>query len=154
MTETANNGDQRRDQLGRFGPNNGGRKPGSLNRSTQLARLLLARNAGKLVTKCVEMALAGDTTAMRLCIERLAPVARHEPNMSGLNLPPMQSARDLPAVTAALLVALLGGEVALPDMLPVLKLLEVTAQAINVGDHDARLSALERAAERLRNARQ
>ena len=44
-----------------------------------LARSLLAGEAEALTRKAVEMALGGDVVALRLCIERLVPVARHEP---------------------------------------------------------------------------
>lgn len=49
-----------------------GRPKGSLNKRTQLARLLEPR-AEELVNKMVELALGGDGNALRLCIERLIP---------------------------------------------------------------------------------
>ena len=51
-----------------------GRPKGSLNRRTQLVRLLEPR-AEELVNKMVELALGGDSNALRLCIERLIPKA-------------------------------------------------------------------------------
>jgi hypothetical protein len=52
-----------------------GRPKGSLNRRTQLSTLLEAK-AEDLINKLVELALNGDTNAMRLCIERLIPKAQ------------------------------------------------------------------------------
>lgn len=49
-----------------------GRPKGSLNKRTQLVRLLEPR-AEELVNKMVELALGGDSNALRLCIERLIP---------------------------------------------------------------------------------
>lgn len=49
-----------------------GRPKGALNKRTQLARLLESR-AEELVNRMVELALRGDSNALRLCIERLIP---------------------------------------------------------------------------------
>ena len=43
---------------------------GSMNRSTRAAQLLLDGEATALSRKAVELALAGDPTALRLCLDR------------------------------------------------------------------------------------
>jgi hypothetical protein len=50
--------------------NPGGRPRGSINRSTRAAQLLLDGEATALSRKAVELALAGDPTALRLCLDR------------------------------------------------------------------------------------
>jgi hypothetical protein len=62
-------------EKGRSG-NPAGRRTGSRNRTTLAAATLLAGEAEALTRKAVEMALAGDPTAMRLCIERVLPPCR------------------------------------------------------------------------------
>jgi len=57
---------------GRSG-NPGGRRQGSYNKATVAAPTLLARESEALTRKTVEMALAGDPAAMRLCMERVLP---------------------------------------------------------------------------------
>ena len=52
-----------------------GRKKGMLNKRTQLAKLL-EPHAESLIQKAVELALDGDSNALRLCIERLIPKAQ------------------------------------------------------------------------------
>lgn len=52
-----------------------GRPPGSPNKRPQLAKLL-EPHADALIKKAVEMALNGDSNALRLCIERLIPKAQ------------------------------------------------------------------------------
>src|ERR1700730_13183833 len=47
-----------------------GRPRGSINRSTRAAQLLLDGEATALSRKAVELALAGDSTALRLCLDR------------------------------------------------------------------------------------
>ena len=62
-------------EKGRSG-NPAGRRPGSRNKATLAAAALLAGESEALTRKAVELALAGDPTAMRLCIERLLPPSR------------------------------------------------------------------------------
>ena len=64
-----------RKQDGRFAPgqsgNQRGRPKGARNRATQAAETVLLDEAEALTRKCVEVALAGDVTALRLCLERI-----------------------------------------------------------------------------------
>src|ERR1700752_1845518 len=62
-------------EKGRSG-NPGGRRLGSQNKATLAAAALLAGESEALTRKAVEMALAGDPTAMRLCMERVLPPCR------------------------------------------------------------------------------
>jgi Family of unknown function (DUF5681) len=62
-------------EKGRSG-NPGGRRRGSRNKATLAAAALLAGESEALTRKAVEMALAGDPTAMRLCMERVLPPCR------------------------------------------------------------------------------
>ena len=60
-------------QKGQSG-NPAGRRRGSRNKATLMAALYLDGEAVGLARKAVEMAYAGDTLAMRLCLERtIAP---------------------------------------------------------------------------------
>ena len=49
------------------------RPKGARNRATLAAETLLDGEAEALTRKAVELALAGDTTALRLCLERVLP---------------------------------------------------------------------------------
>jgi Family of unknown function (DUF5681) len=53
--------------------NPAGKPKGARNRSTIAAELLLEGEARALTRKAIELGLAGDTTALRLCLERLVP---------------------------------------------------------------------------------
>ncbi len=55
--------------------NSKGRPIGSLNKHSKLVALL-EPHADALINKAVELALAGDINALRLCIERLIPKAQ------------------------------------------------------------------------------
>ena len=55
------------------------RPKGAKNKSTLAAEALLDGEAEALTRKAVEMALGGDTVALRLCLERLMPPRRDRP---------------------------------------------------------------------------
>jgi len=76
-------------EKGRSG-NPGGRRLGSRNKTTLAAATLLAGEAEALTRKAVEMALAGDPTAMRLCMERVLPPCRER--TIKFSLPPIEGA--------------------------------------------------------------
>ena len=50
-----------------------GRPRGSRNRSTQAMQLVLDGQAEALTRKAVALALGGDATGLRLCLERFLP---------------------------------------------------------------------------------
>jgi hypothetical protein len=55
-----------------------GRPAGARNKATQTAELLLDGEAEALTRRAVELALAGDGMALRLCLERIIPPRRVE----------------------------------------------------------------------------
>ena len=71
--------------------NPGGRRRGSRNKATLAAAALLAGESEALTRKAVEMALGGDPTAMRLCMERVLPPCRER--TVKFSLPPIEAAR-------------------------------------------------------------
>ena len=77
-------------EKGRSG-NPGGRRRGSRNKATLAAAALLAGEAEALTRKAVEMALDGDPTAMRLCMERVLPPCRER--TVEFSWPPIEAAR-------------------------------------------------------------
>jgi hypothetical protein len=67
-----------------------GRRVGCRNKTTIAATALLAGEAETLTRKAVELALVGDPTALRLCLERVLPPCRDR--MVMFALPPIKSA--------------------------------------------------------------
>ena len=96
-----------RDTAGRFGPGNPGRPAGARNRTTLAVLELLDGQAEALTQKAVEMALAGDTVALRLCLDRVAPPRRDAP--VAFAMPTMTSARDAAEAAGAVLQAVSEG---------------------------------------------
>ncbi|WP_299860275.1 DUF5681 domain-containing protein [uncultured Roseobacter sp.] len=76
MTEESRNSgksSEGRNPDGTFAPGNPGKPKGSRHRATKAVQQLIDQDAEAITRKAVEMALAGDATAMRLCIERIPP---------------------------------------------------------------------------------
>src|SRR6516164_7490558 len=73
-----------------------GRRYGSRNKNALAAAVLLEGESEALTRKAVELALAGDPTALRLCIERIVPPCRERPVK--FTLPPIENAADIAAV--------------------------------------------------------
>src|SRR3954452_18590076 len=62
-----------------FQAGNPGKPKGARHRTTLAIDALLDGDAENLTRKAVEMALGGDTVALRLCLDRLAPPRRDRP---------------------------------------------------------------------------
>lgn len=84
-----------------------GRPRGARNRATVAAEALLEGEAEALTRKAVELALAGDVTALRLCMERLVPPRKDRPVC--LDLPPINGPEDAQKAVNAVLAAVAAG---------------------------------------------
>jgi Family of unknown function (DUF5681) len=93
-------------EKGRSG-NPAGRQTGSRNKATLAAAAFLAGESEALTRRAVELALAGDPTAMQLCLERILPPCRER--SVKFALPPIESASDIAAAMKAVTSALAGG---------------------------------------------
>ena len=61
------------DRAGKFAKGNPGRPAGARHKYVLAIQDLLDGEAEALGRKAIELALAGDTVALRLCLERIAP---------------------------------------------------------------------------------
>ena len=125
-----------------------GRTRGSRNKATEAAALLLAGEAEALTRKAVELALEGDTTALRLCLERIYPAPKDRP--VAVDLPPVETAADLPRATAALLAAVARGAITPQEGNALAAIVAAHGKAVDVAEIDARITALEAAKEQRR----
>jgi hypothetical protein len=87
-----------KDEKGRFtkghSGNPKGKALGTRHKATQAALVLLDGESEALTRKAVELALEGDTTALRLCLERIAPPMKEHP-LSGVELPEISDPGDI-----------------------------------------------------------
>ena len=130
-----------RDTAGRFAAGNTGRPAGARNRTTQAVLSLLEGEAEALSRKAVELALAGDGVALRLCLERLAPPRKDAPVQFAL--PQMTTARDAAEAAAAVLHAVSEGDLTPGEGAQVMGLVDSYRRTLEVTELEARVAALE-----------
>ena len=126
---------------GTFGPGNPGKPQGTRHKATMAALALLDGEAEALTRQAVTMALAGDTTALRLCLERIAPPRRDAPVT--FDLPPMETARDAASAAGAELAAVASGDLTPTEGAHVMGLIETYRRTLETTELEARLAALE-----------
>jgi hypothetical protein len=93
--------------------NPNGRPKGARNRATLASEALLDGEADALTRKAIELALAGDTMALRLCLERVLPPRKDRP--ISLAMPTITSAEDAAMAANAVLAAVAGGHITLSE---------------------------------------
>ena len=144
MSASVNTGGKQERQ-GRFRPgqsgNPAGRPKGARNRTTVAVEEIFDGEADALARKAIELALAGDTVALRLCLERIAPAKRERP--TPFTLPELKTAGDAVRASAALVEAVAAGELTTAQAAELGKLVESYIKAIEVTDVIERLERLE-----------
>lgn len=128
-------------QRGQSG-NPAGRTQGARNRATLAIEALLDGEAEALTRKAIELALAGDMTALRLCLERICPARKSRPVQFAL--PKVQSPADVLAAISAVVLAVAAGEIDLDEAVTVTSLLEAKRKALEFVEIERRLAALEK----------
>ncbi|GEP06619.1 DUF5681 domain-containing protein [Methylobacterium oxalidis] len=124
--------------------NPAGRPKGSRHKATLAVEALLEGEAEALTRKAVEMALDGDTVAMRLCLDRIAPARKDRPITFAL--PAIETASDLTKATNALLQAVAAGDLTPSEASELGKIVDAHTHAVEVTDIAERLALLEQAA--------
>ena len=122
--------------------NPAGRPAGSRNAATEMAQALLDGEADALVRKCVELALEGNSAAMKLCLERLVP---RRGRSVKLDLPPLDSAADIAPAIAAIARSVAEGGVSPYDGVELSRIVESWVRALEIADFERRLKELENA---------
>jgi hypothetical protein len=134
-----------------FEPGNPGKPKGARNKTTLAVEALLDGEADKLARKAIDMALAGDVTALRLCLERVAPARKDRPIM--VDLPPLDTTHDVSAASAALINSVAEGQLTPFEAAQIAKLFEAHVHAIELTEVCRRLTNLEETLDRASNAK-
>lgn len=128
---------------GRFAKGNrlGGSKTGSRHRVTRAIEALLEGQHRALTQKAVEKALDGDVTALRLCLDRLAPPRKDAP--VSIPLPAVRTAQDAVEASAAVMQAVSAGEITPDEAGRIMALLTAHKALLETAELEARIIALE-----------
>jgi hypothetical protein len=93
------------------------------------------------VRAVVNAAKAGDPTAMRLCIERLAQLRKGRPVT--FDLPQIETAADVTGALGTIAGAMAAGELTPDEAGTVAGVIEAKRRAIETVEHEGRLRKLE-----------
>jgi hypothetical protein len=105
------------------------------------ALAILDGQAEALTQRAIQMALAGDTTALRLCLERLVPTRKDAPVT--FTLPAMQSAADAAVAAGAVLEETAAGDLTPTEGAALMGLVDAFRKALETSEMETRLAALE-----------
>ena len=94
--------------------NPAGKKIGTQNKRTQLAKMLDPHAEG-LINKTVELALSGDTQALKLCIERLIPKANNHSIQFDIGLENLECNDNLSSVGRRIITSIAEGHLSPED---------------------------------------
>jgi hypothetical protein len=123
-----------------------GRRPGSRNKATFLIEQLLGDATKDITEKAIELAKAGDSTALRLCMDRIIP-ARRDRHIA-FKLPKLEKPVDAVAAAAAVVEAVAAAELTPSEAAEMMKLVEGYTKILEAEDHEQRLRALDRYSDR------
>ena len=121
--------------------NPSGRPRGALNRATVLAQELLSARVEGIAGKLIELAEGGDMRAIRVCMDRLAPVIKHQP--IAVELPPIEKPADSVEAAASIAAAVAAGELTATEAAELAKVIDVYVRALDGKGFDERLTKLE-----------
>ena len=125
--------------------NPAGKPKGTRHKATMLAERLLDGQAEELIQQCVQKALDGDSTAMRLCIERLVPPRKDRP--VNLDLPQMECVEDTIKAMAVISSGVGDGELTPSEGQVLSGMVENYRKAIETTELEGRIGELEKKAK-------
>ena len=126
---------------GTFAPGNPGKPKGSRHRATQAIETMLEGQQQALTQAAIDKALEGDVTALRLCLDRIAPARKDAP--VSFDLPNIETAQDAAEAARAILRAVSEGEVTPLEAASVMAVVEQFRRTLETTEIEARLAALE-----------
>lgn len=121
-----------------------GRPRGCRDKINRIAEMLLDGEAEVLTRKAVELALEGDPTALRLCLDRIAAPRRQR--AVNFSMPPIHCAADLAGAMGAIAEAAARGAITPGEAVQFSQVAEAMCRVIETADFERRLEELEAAA--------
>jgi hypothetical protein len=130
-----------RNTAGNFTSGNSGRPKGSRNKATIAIEGLLEGQAEALTQTAISKALDGDSIALRLCMDRIAPPMKDKPVV--FPLPRMHGAMDASEAAGSVLSAVSEGTLTPIEGTRVMGLIDSYRRTLELTDIEQRLNALE-----------
>ena len=126
---------------GTFAPGNPGKPKGSRHRATQAIEAMLEGQQEALTQAAIDKALEGDVTALRLCLDRIAPARKDAP--VSFDLPTIETAEDAAKAARAILKAIAEGDVTPLEAATVMAVVEQFRRTLETTEIERRITALE-----------
>ena len=130
-----------RNTAGQFSTGNTGRPKGSRNKATIAMESLLQGQAEALTQTAVTKALEGDSVALRLCMERIAPAPKDNP--VSFTLPHMNNVSDASQAAGSVLTAVSNGNLTPIEATRVMGLIDSYRRTLELTEIENRLKVLE-----------
>ena len=126
---------------GQFSSGNSGRPKGSRNKATIAIESLLKGQAEALTQTAVTKALEGDSIALRLCMDRIAPPPKDA--VVKFSMPTMSNALDAAEAAGSVLRAVSEGALTPTEATRVMGLIDSYRRTLELTEIEERLLALE-----------
>jgi hypothetical protein len=117
-----------------------GRRPGSRNKRSVFAEMMEGHGEA-LIKQCQVLAMQGDPTALKLCIDRL--VAPCKSSSSRFRLPPLRTVNDLVQALPRIMQEVARGRLSAQEGEAIASMLDSQRRALETEEFEARLKAME-----------
>ncbi len=124
-----------------------GRPKGARNKATLAAEALMDGDAQAITQRAVELAKAGDMTAIRLCLERILPPRKSRPLK--VSLPKIDGPGDILKAVNAVSAAVCTGQITTDEADALLRTVEAARKAIDTEELHREIDDLEMRLEAL-----
>lgn len=121
--------------------NPGGRPVGSRNAATLAVEALLDGEAEAITRRAINAALAGDMTAIKLVLDRVAPARKSRP--IHIDLPDVSDACGVAQAQATVVAAVAGGQITPDEATALSGLLEARRRSLETEELEMRIRRLE-----------
>jgi hypothetical protein len=121
-----------------------GRRPGARNRVSALAQRLMDADAEPVILALIRAAKGGDVAAIKLVLERVAPLPRNRPVQ--FHMSPIETTADLGEAMGAIMQAAADGELSPDEAVSIASLIEPRRKALETLELEARIARLEQRA--------
>jgi hypothetical protein len=125
-----------------YSGNQSGKPKGARNRATLLALELLEGESEALSRKAIALALDGDTTAIRLCLERVVPIVKERP-LDAFELSQIVDQKSALNALETVVEKLAAGEILPTESAAICRVLEQYRKHFETTELTNRLAALE-----------
>jgi hypothetical protein len=122
--------------------NPAGKKPGTRHKATLAVERLLDGEGEELTRKAIELALAGDLTALKLCLDRICPPKKSRP--ISIDLPDVKTSEGVSLAQTSVVQAVGEGDITPEEGQVLSNILELRRKSIETLEHEQRLGELEK----------